>query len=292
MNDQEDASKQGGIAELDADEDVTLEDVDVEVAMDADVHGRLVESQVKPAEVEEVIEVVTAAKLMTEVVTGAAATISAAQVPKASAPKRRKGVVIQDPEETATASIIMHSEVKSKDKGKGILIEKPKPLKRQAQIEQDEAFARQLEAELNANINWNDVVDQKKRSQVRKKKEAKEKVTVLTRMQQKKQRIYEEEKELKRYLHIVVNDDDDVYTEATPLALKMFMLVEKKYPLTRFTLEQMLNNVRLEVEEESEMSLELLRLMRRQLQKDIYQNKEFGYILHLIKLVKLKKLDV
>nr|GEY59003.1 hypothetical protein [Tanacetum cinerariifolium] len=39
---------------------------------------------------------------------------------------------------------------------------------------------------------------------------------------------------------------------------KMILLVEKKYPLTRFTLEQMLNNVRLEVKEESKMSLELL----------------------------------
>nr|GFD08049.1 hypothetical protein [Tanacetum cinerariifolium] len=39
---------------------------------------------------------------------------------------------------------------------------------------------------------------------------------------------------------------------------KMFPLVEKKYPLTHFTLQQMLDNVRLEVEEESEMSLELL----------------------------------
>nr|GEW43865.1 hypothetical protein [Tanacetum cinerariifolium] len=39
----------------------------------------------------------------------------------------------------------------------------------------------------------------------------------------------------------------------------------KRYPLTHFTLEQMLNNVRLEVKEESEISLELLRLVRRQL---------------------------
>nr|GEX72493.1 hypothetical protein [Tanacetum cinerariifolium] len=53
----------------------------------------------------------------------------------------------------------------SKDKGKRILIEEPKPLKRQEQIEQDEAFARQLEVELNANINWNDVVDQVKRKE-------------------------------------------------------------------------------------------------------------------------------
>nr|GFD32007.1 hypothetical protein [Tanacetum cinerariifolium] len=45
----------------------------------------------------------------------------------------------------------------------------------------------------------------------------------------------------------------------------MFLLAEKRYPLTHFTLEQMLNNVRLEVEEESETYLELLRLVRRQL---------------------------
>nr|GFA48020.1 uncharacterized mitochondrial protein AtMg00810-like [Tanacetum cinerariifolium] len=42
---------------------------------------------------------------------------------------------------------------------------------------------------------------------------------------------------------------------------------ERKYPLTRFTLDQMLNNVRLEVEEESEVSLELLRFIRQQHQE-------------------------
>nr|GEY84086.1 hypothetical protein [Tanacetum cinerariifolium] len=76
-------------------------------------------NEAEPAKVEEVIEVVTAAKLITEVVTIASTTITAAQVvPKASAPRRRKGVVIHDLEETATASVIIHSEVKSKDKGK------------------------------------------------------------------------------------------------------------------------------------------------------------------------------
>nr|GEX75265.1 hypothetical protein [Tanacetum cinerariifolium] len=39
---------------------------------------------------------------------------------------------------------------------------------------------------------------------------------------------------------------------------QLILLVERKYPLTRFTLDQMLNNVRLEVQEESEVSLELL----------------------------------
>nr|GEY94045.1 hypothetical protein [Tanacetum cinerariifolium] len=61
------------------------------------------------AKVEEVLEVVTAAKLITEVVTTSEPTI-AVQVPKASALRRRRGVVIQDPEETAT-SVIMHTEL-------------------------------------------------------------------------------------------------------------------------------------------------------------------------------------
>nr|GEW36300.1 hypothetical protein [Tanacetum cinerariifolium] len=69
----------------------------------------------EPAELEEVIEVVTAAKLMTEVVTTttatpitAATTVTATSVPKASAPRRRRGVSIQD-QEAATASKIVQS---------------------------------------------------------------------------------------------------------------------------------------------------------------------------------------
>nr|GEY86600.1 hypothetical protein [Tanacetum cinerariifolium] len=113
-----------------------------------------------------------------KVVTTATPTITAAaQVPKASAPRRRRGVIIQDPEETA-ASVIVHTEVKPKDKGKCILVEERKPLKSQAQIKTDEVFARQLEAELNANINWNNY----KRRRL-KKKEIKDKVKVLSRKQ-------------------------------------------------------------------------------------------------------------
>nr|GEV61196.1 hypothetical protein [Tanacetum cinerariifolium] len=117
----------GEIAELDADEDVILEEVDAEVTKDADETN-----ETEPVEVEEVIEVVTAAKLMTEVVTTATTLITVALVPKAS---------------------------------KRILVEEPKPLKRQVQIEQDEAFTRELEAELNANINWNEVIEQVKRKE-------------------------------------------------------------------------------------------------------------------------------
>nr|GEV43848.1 hypothetical protein [Tanacetum cinerariifolium] len=78
------------------------------------------DDEAEPADLKEVIKVVTTAKLMTEVVTVAATTITAAP----SAARRRKGVVIRDPEETATPSIIVHSESKSKDKGKGILVKR------------------------------------------------------------------------------------------------------------------------------------------------------------------------
>nr|GEX39828.1 hypothetical protein [Tanacetum cinerariifolium] len=397
---------------------------------------------------------------MTEVVTAvatiAASTIIAAPMPTASTAKRRNGVVIRDPEETTTPSIIVHSEPKYKDKGKGILVEGPKPLKKQIHIGQDEAYARELEAKLNANINWSDGIEQVKRKekqdnavlryqalkrkpqtkaqamknimiylknmvgfkmdffkgmsyddirpifkkhfnsivaflkkgekeleeeaskQKRKSETSEEKAT-------KKQKLNQEVEELKTHMQIVPNDEDDVYTEATPLALKvpvidyqihtknnkpyykiirvdgthqlflsfisllrnfyredlemlwqivqarfaslepknfsddfllntlkamfekpnveasiwksqrgsyglakvktwkllescrvhiitftttqMILLVERRYPLTRFTLDQMLNNVILEVEEESKVSLELLRFVRRHQQE-------------------------
>nr|GEX04544.1 hypothetical protein [Tanacetum cinerariifolium] len=117
----------------------------------------------EPFELKEVVEVVTTAKLITEVVIVASTTITvaapqlttAAALTLTTAPsttRRRKGVVIRDPKESDTPSTIIHTEAKSKDKGKGILVEEPKPLKKQAQIKQDEAYARELEAELNKNI--------------------------------------------------------------------------------------------------------------------------------------------
>nr|GEV60941.1 reverse transcriptase domain-containing protein [Tanacetum cinerariifolium] len=171
------------------------------------------------------------------------------EVEEASAPRRRKGVIIQDPEET-TALVIVHTDVLSKDKGKEIIIEEPKPLKCQAQIEKDEAFARQLEAELNANINWNDVIEQSEIRPLFEKQynsiqafleKVEEEVIVqvkeieeegnkrqgesLKQEIAKKQRMDERAEELKRHPQIAGNDDDDVYTEATPLASK-FLVVD------------------------------------------------------------------
>nr|GEU74475.1 uncharacterized mitochondrial protein AtMg00810-like [Tanacetum cinerariifolium] len=167
------------IDDMDADKDVTLKNVvavakdvkDAEIEESLDFQGRKAESQaqiyqinlehadkvlsmqdddLEPAELQEVVEVVTTTKLITEVATAASTIITAAapQLTTAAAPilttapsaaRRRKIVVIRDLEETATPPIIIHSEAKSKDKGKGkgkgILVEQPKPHKKQAQIE-------------------------------------------------------------------------------------------------------------------------------------------------------------
>nr|GEU39874.1 putative ribonuclease H-like domain-containing protein [Tanacetum cinerariifolium] len=194
----------------------------------------------EPAMLIEVVEVVTTAKLITKVVTTAAATITAATTPinvatitaAPSAARSRKRVVIRDPEETATPSIVIHSEPKSKDKGKGIMVQDPKPLKKQAQIEQDEAYARELEAELNKNINWDDVIEQMQR----KEKEDNAVLRALKKTSEsleekatKKQKLDEEVEELKKHLQIVSNDDGDVYTEAIPHALKVLVIDNKIY---------------------------------------------------------------
>nr|GEU54285.1 hypothetical protein [Tanacetum cinerariifolium] len=130
------------------------------------------EEESELAEIQEVVDVVTTAKIITEVVTTASdtntaasttitaanvlisAAISAAASTLTAAPsRRRKRVVIRDPKETTTTSKIIHSKANSKDKGKGILVEEPKPLKKQAQIKQDEAYARELETEAQARKN-------------------------------------------------------------------------------------------------------------------------------------------
>nr|GFA25766.1 hypothetical protein [Tanacetum cinerariifolium] len=73
--------------------------------------------------------------------------------------RRRKGVVIRDPEEELTTSLIIPAETKSKDKGKGILVEEPKPLKKKQQVEMDEEYARKLHDELNKYIDWDVAID-------------------------------------------------------------------------------------------------------------------------------------
>nr|GFB60424.1 hypothetical protein [Tanacetum cinerariifolium] len=117
------------------------------------------------SEVQEVVEVMTTAKLITEVVTAAALQVSAVSttIPAASATilaakptipaaaptivaaytRRRKRVIIRDPKEELPLKTPAETLV-VKDKGKGILVETPKPMKKKDQIEMDAEYARKL----------------------------------------------------------------------------------------------------------------------------------------------------
>nr|GFA85345.1 hypothetical protein [Tanacetum cinerariifolium] len=129
--------------------------------IDLDHSIKVLSMQEDDTEVQESVEVVTTAKLMIEVVTVAATQVVAASTPIlaakpkirkiAAAPavstKRRKGVVIRDPEEELHTDTPAETPI-VKDKGKGILIEAPKPLKKKDQIEMDAEYAKKLQEEM------------------------------------------------------------------------------------------------------------------------------------------------
>nr|GEY62413.1 hypothetical protein [Tanacetum cinerariifolium] len=311
-----------------------------------------------------------------------------------------------DPEVQEVVDVVTTAKLitKSKDKGKGIMVQEPKPLKKKQQVEMDEEYARKLHKELNKDIDWDVAIDHVKqkskedpfvqRYQVIKKSPQTEAQArrnmimylknvvgfrldyfkgmsyddirpifeanfnsnmefLLKRKEQleeednraiesinetlaqkaaKRRKLNEEVEDLKRHLEIVPDEDDDVYTEATPLAKKVPVMdykiiqlnnkphykiiranrthqlyisfltllknfdredleslwslvkerwtrsslkeskdcpwsskVERRYPLSRFTLDRMLNAVRLRVEEQSEMYLELLSAVKQKL---------------------------
>nr|GEY12029.1 hypothetical protein [Tanacetum cinerariifolium] len=321
------------------------------------------EDETEPAEVQKVIDVVTTAKLITKVVTAASETVTAASV-----------IITTAEAQVLAATLIAAPARVIAAPSKEILVEEPKPLKKKQQIEQDEQYAKELHTELNKDIDWDEAIDHVKRKDkedpaikryqglsyddirpvfekyfdsnvaflIKSKEHMDEEDSrALKRLNEtpaekaaKKQKLDEEVEKLKRHLQIVPNENDDVYTEATPHARKdlealwslvkeifltkkpknffddfllvtlgamfekpnihaqiwknqrtvhgpvkvkgwkllescgmqiitftstqLILLVERKYPLTRFTLDQMLNAVRLKVEEESEVSFELL----------------------------------
>nr|GEV57217.1 DUF4219 domain-containing protein/UBN2 domain-containing protein [Tanacetum cinerariifolium] len=279
----DDASNQGRIIdELDKDDVVALMDDKEEDKKDEEA------KEDEPAEVQEVVYVVTTAKLITEVVTAASeivtaastiiytaepqaptTTITGAPIRVAAAPRRRrKELVIRDPEEESTTSLIIPADTKSKDKGKGIMVEEPKPLKKKQQVEMDEEYAKEdpvvqryqvmkrkpqteaqarknmimylknvagfildyfkgmsyddicliFEAKFNSNV---DVLLKTKEQMEEEESKALQRINeTLAERAAKRRKLNEEVEDLKRHLEIVADEDDDVYTEATPLARK------------------------------------------------------------------------
>nr|GEX56066.1 copia protein [Tanacetum cinerariifolium] len=281
-------------------------------------------------EVQEAVEIVTTAKLMTEVVTAVVTQVVAAGTPipvakpkilnitaaPAISTRRREGVLIRDPEEELPFDTSAETS-KVKDKGKGILIEALKPMKKKDQIEMDAEYAKKLEEEINKeheetykNIDWNAALDHntegykmdffkgmkydeilpifqakfdanmrflfKSREEMEEEDQEIIKSINETPAQKaaKRRKLSEEAQkaeDLRKRLEVVEDEDDDLFVEATPLVQKVPVVdyqivlidIKPRYPLLRFTLKQLVNVTRLQVEEESEMSLELLRRSNR-----------------------------
>nr|GEU81141.1 hypothetical protein [Tanacetum cinerariifolium] len=147
LGDQEDASKQRRmIADLDADEGVTLVDetqgrndqdmFDTSILDDEEV---VVEKEVSTTELVPTTDEITLAKALIDI--------------KTSKP-RAKGIVIQEASETPTPTPIDSSQQpsKAKDKGKAKIIELEKPLKMKDQIMIDEKVAKNLKAQMQAEL--------------------------------------------------------------------------------------------------------------------------------------------
>nr|GEZ98921.1 hypothetical protein [Tanacetum cinerariifolium] len=311
--------------------------------LDLDHSSKVLSMQEDDSEVQEVVEDVTTAKLITEVVNATASQVSAASatIPatKPTIPAtaltvvaaytgRKKGVIIRDLEEELPLKTAAETP-KVKDKGKGILVKTPKPKKKKDQIEMYAEYTRKLQEEIdrdhdgfNKDIDWDAVMDH----------EIIKSINETPAQKAAKRRKLSEEaqkaEDLRKRLEVVEDEDDNVFVEATPLASKvpvmdyqillidnkprimfeepdgqdaiwrnqksvhglalvkrwkllalcgvhvitlltvqLFLLVERRYPLSRFTLEQLVNVTRLQVKEESEMYLELLRFIRQQLQE-------------------------
>nr|GFB66646.1 hypothetical protein [Tanacetum cinerariifolium] len=169
------------IDKLDRDEGVALMD-------DEGAKKKPEEAQEDEPEVQEVVDVVTTAKLITKVVT------IAIRVTAAST-RRRKGVVIRDPEEESTTIIL--ADTKSKDKVKGIMDVAIDHVKQKAK---EDPYVQRYQEENRAIQSLNETPAQKAA---------------------KRRKLNEEVEDLKQHLEIVLDEDDDVYTEATPLARKV-----------------------------------------------------------------------
>ncbi|GJY73636.1 hypothetical protein Tco_0478067 [Tanacetum coccineum] len=163
LGDQEDASKQGRkIHDIDADEDITLENVhDAEMFDVNDLHGDevFVEKEIPIKEVS-VVGKVNTASIATTV---SAATITEDEITLAQAlaelksvkPKvttvtttTTKGILLQEPSDSTTTT----TTIPSKDKGKGIMVEEPLKMKKKDQINFDEQESIRLQAEFNKEV--------------------------------------------------------------------------------------------------------------------------------------------
>nr|GEV76935.1 synaptobrevin, longin-like domain protein [Tanacetum cinerariifolium] len=136
--------------------------------------------------------------------------------------------------------------LQAKDKGKGMMVEPEKHLKKKDQITLDEEAARKLEAEMKAQIDEEERIAREKneanRAIIKEWDDVRLQLMLIGRQEleqesAKKQKLVKQEQakvadddtvELKRCLEIVPKDDDDVAIKATPLSFKSPTIVDYK----------------------------------------------------------------
>nr|GEU63031.1 hypothetical protein [Tanacetum cinerariifolium] len=370
----DDVSNQGRmIVKVDVDADVVLEDVkeavdeakevveDAKVDENVDIQGRQAESQAKiykidldhankvlsmqedeteSAEVQEVVDVITTAKLITKVVTTSSEIITAASVNitaiEAQVPAATTIVTLTVAPARVTAApsillllaelnknidwdkVIDHVKLKDKedpanvasfkmDYFKGMSYDDLRPifeakfnsnvaflLKTKEQIEEDENRALHklnetlaergmsyddlrpiFEAKFNSNVAFllktkEQIEEDENRALQKLNETLAERVTKRRYLVKERFSTTKPKNFFDDFLIVTLGgmfEKPDIHAQIWKTQRNVHSPAKRKYPLTRFTLNQMLNAVRLEVEEESEVSLELLRFIRQQHQE-------------------------
>nr|GEW23247.1 probable serine/threonine-protein kinase WNK9 [Tanacetum cinerariifolium] len=238
--------------------------------VNADLYGEeiVVDKDVKNFQnvVDKVIKDITTAGIKVSTVstipiTDVEHTLAQAFVEIKTAKSKTKIIVMQEPSEATTTIPIQPS---SKDKGKAIM---------QRELKRSE-------------INHLQSFDAVKKMLDKAYKKAN---TIVAMDSEVVERSKNTEAELKKNLDIVLNDGDDVTVDATSLSSKSQTIVdykihkegrksyyqsseqmvilkfEKMYPLTKNTLHQLWNDVRLQVDYECEMAYNLLRFIKKQI---------------------------
>nr|GEZ11475.1 hypothetical protein [Tanacetum cinerariifolium] len=186
LMDDEGAEKKAEEAQVAGDDQVKGRQAEI-YQIDMDHASKVLSMQKDEPEVQEVMDVVTTAKLITEVVSAASESVTAANTTIVAAEPQVSAAII-------TAALVRVAAASTR--------------RRKGVVEMDEEYARKLQEELNKDIDWNVAIDH-----VNKK---------LRRIHLYKDISQEEEVEdLKQHLEIMPDEDDDVYTKATPLPRKV-----------------------------------------------------------------------
>ncbi|GJU90418.1 hypothetical protein Tco_1302841 [Tanacetum coccineum] len=136
----EDASKHGRIDAIDADEEITLVSVHDVNVFAVSVVGDIVSTASAATTVSAATTTIATIKTFDDITLA-----QALEEMKSTKPK--KGVVIQELDESTTTISLQLSSKQSQEKGKGILIEPVKPINKKNQIRLDEETALNLQAE-------------------------------------------------------------------------------------------------------------------------------------------------